>query len=138
MGTSDNRRPSGKYKFCEVGDNGKAMTCFPDRKSWFLRQEGEKTWRSPTKEEDGRCNAIVPSPMKRSEPNHDNDRIVHKVMVHLPDVEDDPLKSDALAFLAADSTESRFYYGPAFSRKYRGGANKAFAREWTWIDDTAP
>lgn len=62
----------------------------------------------------------------------DDSRIVHKVMVHLPDVEKDPLLKDAVAFLQdARSEEERYYYGQAFSRKYRGGDNSVFRPEWT-------
>eukprot|EP00977_Amphora_coffeiformis_P013916 scaffold3785_cov165-Amphora_coffeaeformis.AAC.5 len=125
-----------KYKFCEVGENGKVMTCFGDRQSWFLRQGGESTWRSS---KTGQCEAVVPGPMKRSEKlPADHLRIVHKVMVHLPDVPEDSLRKDAITFLTTpNSTESRFYYGPIFSRKYRGGQNKVFRSEWTWIGAVA-
>ena len=59
--------------------------------------------------------------------------IVHKVMVHLPDLDSDPLRQQAVDFLR-DGTEDRFYYGPAFSRKYRGGQNAVFRSDWSWLD----
>ena len=61
--------------------------------------------------------------------------IVHKVMVHLPDVEpDDALRQQAVVFLRDPSADDRFYYGPAFARKYRGGQNAIFRPDWNWLD----
>ena len=132
----------GGYKFCEVGDGGTAMTCFRDRHAWLLRQRGETTWRSSSLSSPlGQCETIVPPPMGASDinnnnnNNNNNDRIVHKVMVHLPDIQEDSLRKDAVAFLRDESQkESRFYFGPAFARKYRGGQNSVFSPDWTWAD----
>ena len=113
-------------KFCEMGGDGHVMTCFSDRQAWFLRQNGETTWQSSSS---SKCTKIIPKPMQL--PYAESDRVVHKVMVHLPDVGEDPLLLQALEFLEK-SKESRFYYGPAFARKYRGGPNAVFRPEWTF------
>lgn len=127
-----NDKEKSGYRFCEIGNAGQAMSCFRDRQAWLLRQRGEHTWRSRSSTHE-KCNSIKPSSMGAfSNTLEDHDRIVHKVMVHLPDVQEDPLRKDALQFLRGFTEESRFYYGPAFARKYRGGQNSVFTPEWTW------
>jgi hypothetical protein len=58
--------------------------------------------------------------------------VVHKLMVHLPDIEEDPLRLHAIKFLQNSSSDMRFYYGRTFAKKYRHGANEVFREDWTW------
>ena len=115
-----NREQQTDDKYCEMGDQGRAMTCFQNRQQWLLRHQGEKTWRW--------------TPEDQCQVQNHHGEIVHKLMIHLNDVADDPLRAEAVAFLQGTkhTDERRFYYGPAFNPKYRGGQHAVFQTDWTW------
>ena len=60
--------------------------------------------------------------------------VVHKILVHLPDVEPDSLTQQAQRFLQSRATAGQtFAYGRRIATKYRGKGNEAFRADWTSI-----
>ena len=118
-------------RFCEVSESGRTMTCVEDRQSWLFR-DVSKEWTLSIDED----NVSPPSA-----------RVVHKVMVHFPDVDEEDFR------LAADWKELQSFVfddnkdvestttiimnwggnGKTFNSKYRKkskGMN--FTSEWTF------
>jgi hypothetical protein len=131
--TQNSRAP---WKFCEADD--RSLTCFRDRQAWLFRQD--------TALRQGRIRTIrIANDTSNSSGGGDSDSeqhhlaVVHKVMVHLPDVEPEPALQKARAFLADDTVTGTasggtriFPYGDRINSKYRTAKNKG--QGWTWAD----
>jgi flagellar basal body L-ring protein FlgH len=132
------RRNSALWKFCET--DGYSLTCFRDRQAWLFRQD--------TALQQGRIRTIRIANGNSSSSSSGDDSgsdqhhlsVVHKVMVHLPDVESEPALQKVRAFLSDDETGTAttsdgtriFPYGDRINSKYRTAKNKG--QGWTWVD----
>jgi hypothetical protein len=135
--TSRSRAP---WKFCEA--DGYRLTCFRDRQAWLFRQD--------TAFRQGRIRTIriandtsinITGGDTGDSDQHQNLSVVHKVMLHLPDVEPEPALQEVRAFLADENTATGtgrppskiFFYGDRINYKYRTTKPKgAIPQEWTW------
>jgi hypothetical protein len=84
--------------FCEVHEKGRTMTCWDEEESWLFRNLPASTTYSLE-------TTAVP--------------VVHKLLVHLPDVEPNPWIEKARAFLNNTESPTIFAYGERFDPKYR-------------------
>ncbi|GAX10639.1 hypothetical protein FisN_14Lh146 [Fistulifera solaris] len=85
--------------FCEVHETGRTMTCWDEEESWLFRNLPASTTYSLE------TNAVP---------------VVHKLLVHLPDVEPNPWIERAWVFLNDTETSSTvFAFGERFDPKYR-------------------
>ncbi|GKY93875.1 hypothetical protein MPSEU_000354400 [Mayamaea pseudoterrestris] len=117
----------GVLSFCEVADNADRMTCFGSRAAWVLRPTGS--------------NDIVSFSSKGKADNDESasranqSTVVHKLMVHLPDVLNG--KSDVenhiskIQMFLRDSEKEYYVYGDRINPKYRSKA-LVFRENWTF------
>jgi len=115
------------WRYCEVGTSGSVMTCFGDRETWLLRHRQE---RMRTFVLDG-TTVVSPRP------------ILHKLMVHLPDVFEPPVQrmQQAADFLVGsgdlddnNSEDAVFQYGKRINPKYR--SYDIFREDWAWTTNS--
>ena len=97
-------------RFCEVEEEtGRTMTCWDEEDHWLFRRQ------SP--------------PSSTCSLDDTTTSVVHKLLVHLPDVEPNVWIDKAKAFI--DNRESAsFVYGERFDPKYRT-PGQTFQKEWT-------
>jgi hypothetical protein len=118
------------WRFCEMDLSSSAtsrMTCVGSQESWLLRRETSHTH---TFCATGQVSAQCPQ----------DGSVVHKIMVHLPDVHSrraSKLYTAAQDFLQQSrppsQNDSIFYYGRKFDPTYRDKA--PFRKDWMWVDD---
>lgn len=107
------QKEEGRF-FCEVDETtGRTMTCWDKEDSWLFRRLSDSTTCSL---DDPAVVAIVP--------------VVHKLLVHLPDVEPNAWIEKAKAFLKRNESSSVFAYGERFDSKYRT-PGQTFRKDWT-------
>lgn len=134
-------------RFCEVGESGRRMTCFADKYSWLYRlQPGAvRTIQTfdleegtlPDKNENNRNNKRGVVRESNSNSNSlaslNDDQIIHKVVIHLPDweVPNDFEKVERFLSSAAARHRNTLKYGNRFNTKYRGKVFREYSSHWT-------
>jgi|UPI0005819DE9 hypothetical protein len=109
-------------QFCEVNDAGIAWQCCNDETTWLLRNDASRVvdvaW----------LEVLDPS---------ETATLVHKVMVHLPDVEPEPRLAEVELFVRYNDSDTRasadevtLAYGSRINPKYRNSRN--YTTAWTW------
>lgn len=125
-------------RFCEVSESGQSMTCVDNREAWLFRDE-TKEW----------ILALDNANDEDQTGNGGSTRVVHKVMVHFPDVDQDDthliadLDNARSYFLTGDSISSeqqQFSHGSGtnmpwgnsktINKKYRK-RRQEFTTKWT-------
>ena len=106
------RKQSRSRQYCEVAVTGRTMTCFTDQTAWLFRNHAPQQQQRTFSLDD------APRP------------VVHKTLVHLPDLEPSVLMDQAVKFLTSTGNQTVFAYGNRFDTKYRG--KYRFREEWTW------
>ncbi|GAX22524.1 hypothetical protein FisN_14Hh146 [Fistulifera solaris] len=97
--------------FCEVHETGRTMTCWDEEESWLFRNLPASTTYSLD-------NTAI--------------SVVHKLLVHLPDVEPNPWIEKARVFLNnTESSSNVFAYGERFDPKYRK-QGQVFQKDFTF------
>jgi len=105
------------FRYCEVSTAAHDMTCFRDSYSWLFRTN-----------ESGVVGHFSLNNASQYQP------VMHKVMVHFPDVQEEPKLQDALHFLQSNDDDKVFAYGERINTKYRGKAFRQFTPNWTFAD----
>ena len=129
------RRTAGhvdKYRYCEVESNARTMTCFTDRDAWLLRRASNDTVTSTGYTERSVEDHPKPRILTLSLDGNDTSQVVHKVVVHLPDVDHPRIHASARDFLLRkdDNPDDTLKYGTRINTKYRDA--KTYQRDWTW------
>lgn len=146
MSMATTRAKTTPWKFCEA--DGYSLSCFRDRQAWVFRQD--------TAVHQDRIRTIRLDHDTTGSSNGGGDdqhqTVVHKVMVHLPDVELEPALQGMRTFLLDDDANKTtatagdnnnddkyvptFPYGGRINPKYRkvNGKKPVFREDWTWTD----
>jgi hypothetical protein len=113
-----------RRQYCEVAPTGRSMTCFDNKRAWLFRNNPARQQYTYSLET-ASTKSILPPAL-----------VVHKTLVHLPDLELSPLTIDAIAFVQdIDTNKTVFVYGKhTIDTKYRNTMNQSFREEWTWED----
>ena len=111
-------KESSIFRFCEVSTTANDMTCFRDQYTWLFRSIKHST-----------AMGHFSLNMSQYQP------VVHKVMVHLPDVQEESKLQDAKDFLKSTTWNDKvFAYGERINTKYRGKAFRQFVPGWTFAN----
>jgi hypothetical protein len=121
--------------FCEVSSLATTMTCLHDASSWLFRNDDTKMTTYTT------TTTLLTN--NKSQGN-ETSPVVHKLLVHLPDLEPAKEFSDAVWFLGHDQTEpgqeqqpavrttTHTYGSKRFNPKYRKRKKKLEASTWNF------
>jgi hypothetical protein len=154
--------PTTPWSFCEMDleeslgnpEIHGRMTCFRDAISWLFRQETAPSSMRTFSLLDCAASTVTGgnacSSSKRKIATSESssvgvvveeanqEQVFHKVMVHLPDIDEDPLLEEAKLFLRKrylDRENNVFAYGERINKKYRGKKYRNFQNHWTFARD---
>ena len=124
--------------FCEVSYSGTTMTCLEDISTWLFRDDDSKMFTYST--EDPASNSISrkndPESFKNSASQASRPHsVVHKVLVHLPDVESPKEFDHAVAFLSSPERQghtTHTYGKKRFNPKYRNRKSDELVSTFTF------
>jgi len=133
-------------KFCEVSESGRSMTCLRKREAWLFRKPSTEWTFSLDDDENGGSNGTIAT----------SHRVVHKIMVHFPDVDEADVKfsndwNQTKSFFSKSTTTTTAQQlassddkntmvwgnGKTINQKYRK-RGQGFTTEWTMLSEKKP
>ena len=118
-------------QFCEVSKTGRTMTCFRHKAAWLFRNMPAEQDTFTLDADPGTATATATTVSTYPHP------VVHKVMVHLPDLQWSELTQEMFAFLDnVTAINEKRVYGSRIDKTYRQRPNAdKFREEWTWEEE---
>jgi hypothetical protein len=113
--------------FCEVSDTGTSMTCLQDLPTWLFRDDPSKIFQYSTT-----TTTTTQTNNNEEEEEEQHMMVMHKMVIHLPDMKPTKEYSQAVQFLqSAKTTNQTFIYGknrfnPRYRKQKYDGSNPFF------------
>ena len=128
--------------FCEVSDSGTTMTCLEDLSTWLFRDDESKIFTYSTEDIlSNTADVTNESKQTKSATQFTGPHpVVHKVLVHLPDVEPPKEFDHAFSFLSSSARQiqggftTHTYGKKRFNPKYRNRKSDDLVATFTFID----